>query len=190
MDHIKASMSQLAVGGSNSTFLLGCQGQNIPVKVTVVNEDGLIVLDTLIRPCIDGIDQIDVDAIPNYRSLSQIHGIKKAWLRDAPSLESVREHIDEICGKVEIKDKENAAEASGDMKNTGPSAQQDGSALKDSKEGGEALMLEKEETRKREFEGIDPMNYNEKIHSTLIGHGVVMDLKVLTVCDVPYVCTA
>lgn len=33
-------------------------------------------------------------------------------------------------------------------------------------------------------------NYDEKVHSTFIGHGVKMDLKSLKLIDVPYICTA
>ena len=49
-------------------FQMGMGGQNLPVKVTVINEQGLVVLDTLIKPCIDGLDNEDVESIINYKS--------------------------------------------------------------------------------------------------------------------------
>ncbi len=39
-----------------------------------------------------------------YKSLESIHGIKSEWLTDAPTLRSVKDHIEEICGKVLISD--------------------------------------------------------------------------------------
>ena len=75
----------------------------MPVKVTVVNEEGLIVLDTLIRPMIDGIDEsTPIHTIQNYKSQEAIHGIKKKWLNDAPSMQAVTDHISEVCGKKQI----------------------------------------------------------------------------------------
>lgn len=54
----------------------------VPIKITLVDEAGLILLDTLINPC----------TIITH-SCEQIHGIKPAWLLDAPNLRDVREHI-------------------------------------------------------------------------------------------------
>jgi hypothetical protein len=60
--------------------------------VSLINCNGQIVLDTLIRPA-QGVD------CPGYKSLYRIHGIRKGWLDDAPSLDSVKSHIEELCGK-------------------------------------------------------------------------------------------
>ena len=35
-------------------------GQNIPCKVSVINEKGHIVLDTLVKPSVSGVDVEDV----------------------------------------------------------------------------------------------------------------------------------
>jgi len=76
-------------------------GVNIPCKVSVVNGQGVVVLDTLVKPSINGEDVEDIRKIDGYTSLYGIHGIKPEWLIDAPSFRSVREHIMELCGKVE-----------------------------------------------------------------------------------------
>ena len=51
-------------------------------KITLVDDQGLILLDTLVNPGVN----IDYSCI-------KIHGINKDWLCDAPSVESVRFHI-------------------------------------------------------------------------------------------------
>lgn len=56
-----------------------------PIKVTLVDENGSLVLDTLIRP-----------NVTITRSMFCIHGIKKVWLEDAPSIDAVKEHIEKI----------------------------------------------------------------------------------------------
>lgn len=62
-----------------------------------------MVLDTLIKPHVLGVDFDDVKKdLPGYKSLHSIHGIKTEWLNDAPSFESVRDHIMEICGCKKI----------------------------------------------------------------------------------------
>jgi DNA polymerase III epsilon subunit-like protein len=58
----------------------------VPIKITVVDETGLIMLDTLINP----------QAIITH-SCENIHGISAAWLHDAPNLNEVREHLLQIC---------------------------------------------------------------------------------------------
>lgn len=106
MDHISPSIAHLNMSGGinvSNMFQTAMQGCNVPVKITVVNESGLIVLDTLIRPTIDGVDdKTDLTTVQNYKSQETIHGIKRKWLNDAPSLESVRDHINELCGKREL----------------------------------------------------------------------------------------
>ena len=73
---------------------------NVPCKVSIVNEEGLVVLDTLIRPSFNGQNIEKIDEIkPFLRSLTDIHGIKQSWLEDAPTIEQVRDHIFELCGK-------------------------------------------------------------------------------------------
>ena len=81
---------------------------NIPNKVSIINEDGEIVLDTLVRPYVNGIDYQDVNLIVGHGSVQQIHGVKPEWLSDAPTFKSVREHVLQLCGRnVENEDKEN-----------------------------------------------------------------------------------
>lgn len=60
--------------------------------MSLINSNGAIVLDTLIRPAL-GADQ------PGYKSLYRIHGIRKEWLEDAPCLDTVKAHIEELSGK-------------------------------------------------------------------------------------------
>jgi hypothetical protein len=36
--------------------------------------------------------------------LESIHGIKSHWLSNAPTLRSVKDHIEEICGKNKLSD--------------------------------------------------------------------------------------
>lgn len=80
-------------------YALPGMGQNIPIKVSVVDERGILVLDTLIRPCVNGIDYDGAEDVPGYKSLEKIHGIKPAWLKGAPTLAEVRDHINMLCGK-------------------------------------------------------------------------------------------
>ena len=42
---------------------------NIPNKVSIINEDGEIVLDTLVRPYVNGIDYQDVNLIVGHGSV-------------------------------------------------------------------------------------------------------------------------
>ena len=55
---------------------------SVVCKVSIVDEQGRIVLDTLVNP------ETAID-----RSLYQIHGIKQRWLNDAPGISQVREHL-------------------------------------------------------------------------------------------------
>ena len=64
---IDCEMSQ----GSDSSHML-------PIKISLVDEDGLLLLDTLINPR---------QMITN--SLQNVHGIAPQWLEDAPSLDDV-----------------------------------------------------------------------------------------------------
>ena len=57
----------------------------VPIKITLVDEQGLILLDTLVNPC----------TIITH-SCEQIHGISPLWLFDAPKLNDVREHVQQI----------------------------------------------------------------------------------------------
>lgn len=90
MDQIRAQ-----IDGPVALTAYSAQGQNVPIKVSIINCNGQIVLDTLIRP-VQGVD------CPGYKSLSRIHGISKKWLDDAPSLDSVKAHIEELSGKNRI----------------------------------------------------------------------------------------
>ena len=57
------------------------------------------MLDTLVKPHVGGVDYDDVlGDLPGYKSLRCIHGIQTEWLSDAPTFESVKDHILEICG--------------------------------------------------------------------------------------------
>lgn len=87
MDQIRAN-----IDGPVALTAYSAQGQNIPIKVSLINCNGQIVLDTLIRPAC-GVK------CPGYKSLYRIHGIRKEWLEDAPSLDSVKAHIEELSGK-------------------------------------------------------------------------------------------
>ena len=75
-------------------------GTNIPCKVSIVNAEGIVVLDTLIKPSYHGVDIADITQVPGYKCLDSIHGINPEWLVDAPSFSDVREHIMELCGKL------------------------------------------------------------------------------------------
>lgn len=157
-----------------------------------MNEHGLIVLDTLIKPTVDGLDENekDVEAMMNYKSQQSIHGIKTAWLNDAPTLQSVREHINELCGKKLIKKVSFLEDQLELGENSQSSVQQDDSPQKVEKDEKENQKFEKSEQKEKEFVGIDPTNFNENIHSTFIGHGVKTDLRILKIYDVPFSCTA
>lgn len=163
MDQVRATfdenMHQPNNGGGLMMYSL--QSQNIPIKVSIVNQDGQIVLDTLIRPCVNGHDYDDAKAVPGYRSLVKIHGIKKHWLSDAPTFDQVRAHIQEICGKQEISQNE-AVNGGVDL-------------------GGNYT---------RTFIPVSAQNFDAKQHSIFIGHGVVYDLKSMALGDVPYLCTS
>lgn len=54
----------------------------VPIKITLVDERGLLLLDTLVNP------QTMIT-----HSCEQIHGISPQWLSDAPTLKDVREHV-------------------------------------------------------------------------------------------------
>lgn len=56
--------------------------RNVLSKVTLVDDEGKILLDTLVNPGVS----IDYSCI-------KIHGIHKEWLDDAPSVDQVKEHI-------------------------------------------------------------------------------------------------
>lgn len=59
----------------------------IPCKITIVNEEGLVILDTLIN-------QNDPEGNPrNLYRVPQIHGIPSEVLQDAPTFTQVKEHI-------------------------------------------------------------------------------------------------
>jgi len=59
-----------------------CENKSVVCKVSVVDEEGGIILDTLVNP-----------EEPITRSLFQIHGVRREWLNDAPTLTKVREHL-------------------------------------------------------------------------------------------------
>lgn len=125
-------------------------GYNVVVKVSLVNENGHIVLDTLVRPDVEGQEEKKVEDIEGYRSMWPIHGIRKSWLEDAPTFESVRHHIMELSGKVDPSQ---------------PS------------------------TSTPSYLSIDPSSFDPLHHPIFIGHGVVLDLKVMGISEVPYICT-
>ncbi|CDW76131.1 rna exonuclease 4 [Stylonychia lemnae] len=60
--------------------------KNIPCKVTIVNEFGEVILDTLVN-----------DNGERIRSCAMIHGIREYHLNDAPSRDPIYTHIMEIC---------------------------------------------------------------------------------------------
>jgi len=82
-------------------------GQSVACKVSVVNQDGLIVLDTLVRPMVNGQNVENVREIPQFKSLHHIHGIKADWLADAPTFSEVQEHILELCAKYKTENEGN-----------------------------------------------------------------------------------
>jgi DNA polymerase III epsilon subunit-like protein len=61
---------------------------NVLVKITVVDDDGKLILDTLVNP-----------GVPITQSCYQIHGIRPEWLNDAPQVSEVRSHLLQICSK-------------------------------------------------------------------------------------------
>ena len=61
---------------------------NVVVKVSVVDESGRILLDTLVNP------EVEIN-----RSLVKLHGIKKKWLYDAPTLNDVRAYATKMFSK-------------------------------------------------------------------------------------------
>lgn len=42
----------------------------------------------------------------------------------------------------------------------------------------------------QDFEPINPQNYDESKHCVFVGHGVIYDLKVMNLTDVPFICTS
>ena len=66
--------------------------KNIVCKVTIVNELGEIVLDTLIQQ-----NESEI-----RKSHVSIHGIENENLEDAPHFESVREHLIQIIKDFEL----------------------------------------------------------------------------------------
>lgn len=99
----------------------------------------------------------------SYRSLEKIHGVKKEWLKDAPTIESIREHIFELCGK-KLK-------------------REDLEAIEKKSSGSEHSDQETDILQ------ITPETYDETKHSIFVGHQVTADLKVMNIFDVPYFCT-
>jgi len=61
---------------------------NVVCKVSIVDEEGRILLDTLINP------EQEIT-----RSLCDLHGIQKEWLKDAPTLTEVRAYTIEMFGQ-------------------------------------------------------------------------------------------
>lgn len=57
-------------------------GKNVLAKVTLVDEEGLILLDTLVDP-----------GTRITYSCEKIHGINSSWLSGAPSIQSVQAFI-------------------------------------------------------------------------------------------------
>ena len=149
-----------------SDFSFTGSGLNIPCKVSIINEKGEIVLDTLIQPCVAGVNYPNVgDDLEGYKSLESIHGIKPEWLRDAPSFADVRDHIMELCGKKRPKNEISEDDETQPKK--------------------ESIENQDEE----EYQWIDLETYDPELHSTFIGHGVTLDLKVMGIGGVPFLCT-
>lgn len=61
---------------------------SVVCKASVVDENGGIILDTLVNP-----------EAPITRSLYMIHGVRASWLSDAPTVTQVRDHLLQYCGK-------------------------------------------------------------------------------------------
>ena len=152
-------------------------GLNIPCKVSIVNEQGLIVLDTLIQPCVGMVNYPNVkNDLDGYKSLESIHGIPPEWLVDAPTFESVRNHILEFCGK-KLPKCEPDDSAPQQQDGTPPKSESEDTPKKDSIDQDEDILW------------IDHETYDPDFHSTFIGHGVTLDLKVMGIGGVPYLCT-
>lgn len=66
---------------------------NPACKVTIVNEKGELVIDTLIKQ----------EEHVTKRSLEEIHGIPQEELDDAPLFSDVRDHILQICCSTSVK---------------------------------------------------------------------------------------
>lgn len=158
-------------------------GMNIPCKVSVVNAEGHVVLDTLIKPSVNGEDIADIAQYPGFRSLQHIHGIKPRWLEDAPSFASVREHIMELAGKeVELSDDHSQTEGSPFKDKTSSL-----NCTESNNENKEHASPEKGQLKN--FVPVYPDTFNHDVHAIFIGHGVTLDLKVMRIADVPYYCT-
>ena len=165
MDQVRAEYSQTGIG------------MNITCKVSVVNELGEVVLDTLVKPHVGGVDYDNVvQDLPGYKSLACIHGIKPEWLSDAPTFESVKDQIMEICGCK--RDLTEPIKKSDDKENDQPDL-----ILTPQKSDFEA------ETMEDKYVFLHPENFDPKVHSTFIGHGVTLDLKVMGLEGVPFLCT-
>ena len=61
---------------------------SVVCKVSVVDENGGLILDTLVNP----------EAVIT-RSMVRLHGVRMSWLSDAPTVTQVRQHLQEVCGK-------------------------------------------------------------------------------------------
>ena len=61
---------------------------SVVCKASVIDENGAIILDTLVNP------EMEIT-----RSLYRIHGVRRSWLSDAPTITKVREHLQQVCGK-------------------------------------------------------------------------------------------
>lgn len=141
--------------------------------MSVINQDGIVVFDTLIQPCVDGINYPNPKKnLLGYKTLCNIHGIKSEWLEDAPTFESVRQHILELCGKLERNSDEDETQKDEVMQDGSPPRVVESAAKSDLQE----IAIHKE-------------NFDPSTHSIFIGHGVTYDLKVMGIFDVPYICT-
>merc|ERR1711959_717917 len=103
MDQIRPTVQSDSGDGGAADYTMPGMGQNIPIKVSVVDECGRLVLDSLIRPCVNGINFDSAEDVPGFKSLYKIHGIKAKWLKDAPTLAEVRDHINMLCGKKRLQ---------------------------------------------------------------------------------------
>ena len=65
-----------------------CDNSSVVCKISVVDEQGCIILDTLVNP------EAEIT-----RSMHMIHGVHRSWLSDAPTITQVREHLLKFCGK-------------------------------------------------------------------------------------------
>jgi hypothetical protein len=63
-------------------------GKNAVCKVSIVDENGRVLIDTLVNP-----------EVPITYSLYKIHGIKSEWLKTAPTMKKVQEHIKKVVGE-------------------------------------------------------------------------------------------